>query len=229
MKRVAACPLVATLVASACSESIPPPVATSIDMIPTEAVLDVRESLQLTAVVSDQRGVRMDVRPTYSSTNPAVLSVGALTGLVTGVAPGDGMVIASYEAVTASAAITVLASFALEVTANTHSYAYSGQSGLYACDLEVTASAGGGRKTDFALWTGGEVEFRYTSGGSVTIPLGRQDLINRFGADRIVSGQTQTWRRVASSRNQFDLVITHRATLPDSSAWSESVDVICAG
>ena len=229
MRRVVARPLVVTLVASACADSIPPPVATSIDISPLEAVLGVGETLQLTVVLRDQRGAQMDVRPTYASTNPGVVSVSALTGLVTAAAPGSVMVIASYEALTASAAITVLASFTLDVTANTHSYTYNDQTQLYECDLEVTASASGERMTDYALWTSGEVQFRYAAGGSLTIFLGRQDLINRFGSDRIFSGQTQTWRRVALSRNEFDLLLTYRATLPDSSGWSDVVDVICVG
>ena len=84
------------------------------------------------------------------------------------------------------------------MTANTHSYTYNGQTQLYECDLEVTASASDGRMTDYALWTSGEVQFRYAAGGSLTIFLGRQDLINRLG--RTGSFPDRPRRGVASRR-----------------------------
>lgn len=84
-----------------------PPVA-SILVSPSQASLQVGQSVTLVAEPRDARGVALTGRTvTWQSATPGVATVNATTGLVTAIAPGTATVTASSEGITQGAAITV--------------------------------------------------------------------------------------------------------------------------
>ncbi len=87
---------------------VPPPVA-SVSVEPASATLRVRQSVQLRATPRDAAGNPLSGRAlTWSSDDSEVAAVDA-TGLVTAGRPGGATIIATSEAVSGSAAITVTA------------------------------------------------------------------------------------------------------------------------
>ena len=221
---------VGVIVAFGCGESIPPLIPTTIAISPIEATLVVGETVQLTAVIRDQNGTAMALQPTWSTDNPTVMSVSSASGLVTAMAAGGAMASVQYEALSASIPVTVLPPFELIASVQTPTdYHYHDDLQENACHYEMTVTGTGGRPADFALWGTGELTWVYVGGGTFTLELSVGDMVDRFGSDRIFSGQSQTVVRSATSASDFDLLYTLRATLPDQSSWSELVSIPCSG
>jgi hypothetical protein len=221
---------VGLLVASGCSESIPPLIPTTIVVSPIEASLGIGETVQLTAVISDQNGATMPLQATWGTSDPTVASVSVASGLVRGVAAGVAKVSAHYEGLAASISTTVLAPFEIAISGNTSSYYLDDSSQRWRCHFGVTTTATGGRTSDFASWTSGEIQYRYAAGSSSTVALTATDLLDWFGSDRLVSGETKTAYRVGSFSSALSRMdITLRATLPDRSLRSRFVSISCGG
>jgi uncharacterized protein YjdB len=72
----------------------------SVSITPTQSVVYVPGTLQLTAVVTDSTQTQVtDRRVVWRSSNPAVLAIDSLTGLATAVQPGNAQVSARVEIV----------------------------------------------------------------------------------------------------------------------------------
>jgi surface protein len=78
---------------------------TTVTVTPAAATVSVGAKVELSAVVTDEAGDTLQVSVRWASTRPAIASVDQ-TGLVTGVSAGASSVIATYDGVAASAAIT---------------------------------------------------------------------------------------------------------------------------
>ncbi|HEV8266218.1 MAG TPA: Ig-like domain-containing protein, partial [Gemmatimonadales bacterium] len=84
----------------------PAPVAT-VDVTPSSASVEVRQTVQLTATPKDSAGTPLAGRPiSWTSSDTAVATVSD-TGLVTGQAPGLATITATSEGKSGSASITV--------------------------------------------------------------------------------------------------------------------------
>ena len=94
-------------VASATVNIAPRP-ASAVILSPNQATIFPRQSMQLSALVTDDRGLVLPGRPvTYASSDPLVGTVSA-SGLVTGVSTGSVTITATSEAATGTASVTVL-------------------------------------------------------------------------------------------------------------------------
>ena len=94
--------------ATAMVNIIPMPVA-SITVTPAQSLKIVGQTVQMTATLRDSTGALVTGRPlTWSSSNTAVATVTAGSGIVTAVAPGTANILARADGVVGSAAITVI-------------------------------------------------------------------------------------------------------------------------
>ena len=73
-----------------------------------EKTLNVGDKYTLAAVVKDKEGIRTDIKPTYSSSNPGIATVNSVTGQVKAVAPGVANITATTGKFTATYKVTVL-------------------------------------------------------------------------------------------------------------------------
>ncbi len=80
----------------------------SISFAIKDKTLNVGDKFTLAAVVKDKDGVRTDIKPTYSSSNPGIAAVDSVTGQVKAVAPGVATITATTDKFTASYKVTVL-------------------------------------------------------------------------------------------------------------------------
>lgn len=223
--------LAAAALCAACGESLAPPVPTTITLSPPSLTLELGESGAFTARIVDQYGNATSGSVSWSSSQRSVATVGP-SGIVEGVGPGTALITASASAAQTSAEVTVLAPpFVLSTSGvNTRAYHSHAVSDRWECHYDFTMTATGGTPSDFARWTSGEVEWRFSAGGTFILPLSTTDMLDWFGSDRIVSGENQTLRRFAFSGSTFSsLGITLRATLPDGSQSSTFVFITCAG
>lgn len=84
-----------------------PPRATAISVSPSSAMLQyLGETVRFTARITDQYGAAFPGTVTWSSSDPAVVTVAA-DGSATAVANGSGTVVASFSGLSASASVTV--------------------------------------------------------------------------------------------------------------------------
>ena len=101
--------LYAACATAGCEDPIPP-IPTTIAVSPTTATLkSIGETVQLTAIVRDERGSKMsNVSVTWGSDDPSVASVSASdTGLVAAKANGEATITASVGSAEATARVTV--------------------------------------------------------------------------------------------------------------------------
>jgi uncharacterized protein YjdB len=82
----------------------PKPVA-SVTVAPATASLHIGQSLQLTATLRDAAGQPLSRPVSWSSTNPAIVSVNQ-SGLITAISPGSAIITATSEGVSGTAAVT---------------------------------------------------------------------------------------------------------------------------
>jgi hypothetical protein len=96
---------------SALNVSAPPPVPVfSVSVSPANDTIQVGQTAPLTVVTRDANGAVLSGRVvTWSSTNTAIASVNASSGVVTGVAPGPVQINATSETKVGSAAFTITA------------------------------------------------------------------------------------------------------------------------
>lgn len=73
----------------------------------SEKTIEVGKTYTQTATVSDRNGVRTDIKPDYSSSNPSIATVNA-NGKVKGVAPGVVTITAKTSGLTATYKVTVV-------------------------------------------------------------------------------------------------------------------------
>jgi len=95
------------------------------------------------------------------------------------------------------------------------------------CRFDLTATASGGRTQDFALWLASQGEFRLNDGTEFEFDLDVVDVLDYWGSDRIVTGETQVAPRAADASEPFDLAYTFRYQDPDGRFLSEFVFVDC--
>jgi uncharacterized protein YjdB/alpha-tubulin suppressor-like RCC1 family protein len=94
--------------ATAMVNIIPMPVAT-ITVTPAQSLKIVGQTVQATATLRDSTGALVTGRPlTWSSTNTAIATVMAGTGLVSAVSPGTATILARADGVAGSSTITVI-------------------------------------------------------------------------------------------------------------------------
>src|SRR5262245_58799382 len=100
--------LAATILLTACSSDPNAPVLLSVVITAPKSTIAVGESLQLTAIARDVNGLTIpDAKVTYTPSPTSVISVNA-TGVVTGIASGNGSVTATSGTVSSQPfAITV--------------------------------------------------------------------------------------------------------------------------
>jgi hypothetical protein len=99
--------LFALVAATACSASDPVHVA-SVTVTPSTATKAVGETVQLSAITNDAKGVALTGRAITWSTSSASLAVVSSAGLVTAVAPGPVVITAMSDGQSGTAAITVV-------------------------------------------------------------------------------------------------------------------------
>lgn len=85
------------------------PTVTTINVTPATSTIGVATTKQLAATTIDQNGAPIVATLTWTSSNPAVASVNATSGLVTAVAPGVATISGTSGAISGTSVITVVA------------------------------------------------------------------------------------------------------------------------
>ncbi|MDQ2664785.1 MAG: Ig-like domain-containing protein, partial [Gemmatimonadota bacterium] len=120
----------------------------SVAILPAFSTVTPNASVQLSVVLTDANGVTVTGRPVaWTSSNPAIATVNATTGLVTGVSPGSAVVTGSTEGKSGTAAVNVTQTVvgSVAVTPPTSSLAVGQSAGLAATVTDANGATLTGR------------------------------------------------------------------------------------
>ena len=153
----------------------------SVEVVPDGGTVRVREKLTFQASMRDADGTVLAARiATWTSSSPSVAVVDVATGEVTGVAPGNAVITATSEGISAQGALRVTAGAAARIT----KVAGDGQTALPGTTLPVAPSVMVTDADGFAV-PGVAVTFSVTTGGgSIT---GAEALTDEGGVARVGS------------------------------------------
>jgi hypothetical protein len=104
---------------------------------------------------------------------------------------------------------------------------WNAQTARHECEFTLTAEASGGEAGDFASWLPGEGEYRWDDGSRQFFALSEVDMLDHWGSDRILTGETKQTNRIAWSSVAFRLVYTFRFLDPTGRAVSKVLFIDC--
>ena len=183
---------------AACGDSSTGPTPATMTVTPSSAQVALGQTAALSAQLRDTDGNLLSAIISWSSSNPAVASVGATTGVVTGSLPGSATVSASAEGMVGSASISVVDQVAPSVTI-TSPTAGSIADGLVAVNAAVTDGHSVRRvslivddvevRSETATGSGGTFSFTWDAGlaaaGSHVIEVEATDSTGNVGSSSL--------------------------------------------
>jgi hypothetical protein len=117
--------------------------------------------------------------------------------------------------------------FDVAFTHTVSSTGWNSQTSRHECQYTLTARASGGEADAYAGWLVSEWQFWFDNGTRSTYTLDLVDMLDYWGSDRIVTGETQRAHRIAWSSVPFELAYTFRYLDPDGRFVSKPVFLDC--